>query len=236
MRGMGAIRNQGRACTLVAMFCLVSFGCETSADRLDLRSNPLLYRSPGYEAAAAVDRGAFIAPLADVRSTAPVEASGPFPVAYVSEGIWDAPVPQMIGDILREEFEKSGVFAELRDIPGPDTLIVTPHLLSAFCGQEEQIAGRRSVGEVALRIVVHGPGESPETRTKIFDRTFPESAATPVTMLPPEPTFTIGIALRKSIQRTLQALDQSNVARSAVPIDPEFAGTAVRGAAGGEKN
>jgi hypothetical protein len=103
---------------------------------------------------------------------------------------------------------------------------MTPTLLEARCGTEERPAGRRSIGEIALRVVVHGPATGGAERPVLFDRTFREIVATPVERKPADPTQILGVTLQKVAQKALAALDQSNVTRSGLPIDPTIAGTA----------
>lgn len=198
--------------------------CEFSPPPRDLRTNPALYERTGYQARVIVDRAAFLAPLIDER-TPIAEASGPYPRKYLDDGIWDRPMLAMIEEIVADELRDSGIFTAVqRSQPAAETLIVTPYLRNANCGEEEQPAGRRSLTEVELRLVVHGAGETVAERPVVFDRTFREVAQTPVSMLPTPATSLIGIALRKCVLAMLQTLDQSNVSRSSVPSDPAISG------------
>ncbi len=216
---MGVIRNQALGAGLLALVA-----CASPADRNDLVTNPTLYAPTAYKAKVAVDRSAFVAPLVDERQPV-AEASGPYPVSYVGEAVWFRPVLTMVDEIVYDELRDSGVFVEAsRSAPGSDALIVTPYLRSANCGEEEQPAGRRSLSDVELRVVVHGPGADAGSRPVLLDRTFREIATTAVEMDPAPATQLLGIALRKSITKMLEVLDQSNVARSGVPMDPAVTG------------
>ncbi|MCA8943889.1 MAG: hypothetical protein KDB80_15100, partial [Planctomycetes bacterium] len=189
---MGAIWNQ---VLVLGAVCLAS--CEFSPPPRDLRKNPALYESTGYRARVMVDRAAFLAPLVDER--APIaEASGPYPRKYYDDAVWDRPMLEMVEEILADEIRDSGIFTLVqRSQPDAETLVVTPYLRGVVYGEEEQPHGRRSLAEIELRLVVHGAGESVESRPVLFDRAFREVAQTPVSMLPTRATSLVGIVLHK---------------------------------------
>lgn len=198
--------------------------CGSTTDTCDLRTNPSLYARTAYETRVLVDTAAFLAPLVDERVPI-VEAAGPYPRKYVDESVWDRPMLEMIEDIIADELRDSGVFTSVvRSKPAAETLIVTPYLRRAICGEEEQPTGRRSLAEIEIRFVVHGPGADADAREIVFDRTFQEVAQTPVKMRPPQSTTLIGIILNKALRKALEALDQSNISRSAIPSDPSITG------------
>jgi hypothetical protein len=216
--GMGGFRNRCLAgFLLVPGFAAWLAACQSPANSLDLRRNADLYRSPGYRARLPVDRSAFLTPLVDARSGRAVEARGPYPISAMPDGYWARPLPEMIEQIVRDELNDSGVVVGLQRQAPPKNgaLVITVHLLEAVCGQEERPSGRRSMADVALRVQVFGP--APGT-TLLFDRQFRQPLATDVGNRPARPPQLFGIALRQVVGAMLAALDQSNVARSGVPI------------------
>lgn len=196
-------------------------GCHSPRDKLDLRENPDLYRSPGYTARIPVDRGVFVAPLVDERRDDVVDAAGPNPTQWMPDSRWARSPVAMIEDILRDELADSRVFVQVQRTPPPDakTLVLRPYLTAARVGAQEHTAGRRSIADLGLRIVVYGPDEGHGRRAIVFDRPFRETTQSEVQSRPPSAPGLLGLALRQAMANVLAALDQSNVSRSGVPID-----------------
>lgn len=221
---MGDSSNQVLGCVLVALPFFAA-GCQTNSTRVDLAINPVLYQSPGYETRVLVDKNAFIAPLIDAREPA-AEATGPMSFVQAPESVWERPMTVMVEEILVDELRKSGIFSQvLINTPSPSTLIVTPYLVSARYGEEELTAKRRAIAEIEIRIVVHGAvASASESRPILFDRTFHEVTATPPAIRAVHSAQILGVSLSKAVRAMLAALDQSNVSRSGVPMDPAVSG------------
>ncbi len=202
---------------------LVALSCQQFTDSIDLRRNGELYRSPNYRARVAVDRAAFLAPLVDERQgiPGPGQVGGPYPVSYMSDGEWPRPLLEMLEDIIIDELRDSGVFASLVRDPGvaADTLVVRPFLMTARTAWEERPFGRRAFAEIGMRIVVYGPQPAGGERPVLLEREFGEVVTSEVTVRPPSKPQMFGKALRAAMGKLLGMLDQSNVARSGVPLD-----------------
>jgi hypothetical protein len=125
----------------------------------------------------------------------------------------------MLDELLGRELRDAKVFTAVLERPEPAALILKPELVAWRGGIAEEIAGRSSFGEVALRLVVLGPAGTDGARRAIFDETFRHLQAGTTEMLPRNPMQLIGMATCKVLGKALAALDQANVARSSVPLD-----------------
>lgn len=212
--------HAGPAC-LLACAAVLFVSCASQSDKLDLARNEKLYHAPKYRAKVPADRTAFVAPVVDERGQAAVEeATGPYPMRWMAEGYWERPLPEMIDDCLRDALAKTAVFASLQDAPPPDPagLVVEPFLIEARAGQEERLFGRRSLGTVSLRLVVHGPAAADGTREVLLEETFEQTVGTDISPQPQRVPAVLGRALEQAIARIVARIDQSNVARSGMPV------------------
>lgn len=185
----------------------------------DLAENKDLYRDVGWRSKLPGDRAVCVLPVADARRPDLLQAadSGGFPVLYDGDGAWQRPVPVMVDDVLRRELASSGIFAGLTDAAGPNTLLLEPSLVHFTTGALESAEGGRSLGEVGLRLRVHGIAEPDGTRPILLDQVYGERQVSGLSMMPPSPYLLVGRALRVTMQRALSGLDGSNVSRSAAP-------------------
>ena len=217
---MGVSRLSWFALTVLLVGCQVLGG----GPGIDLRHNSDLYKSVRYSARMAADRVAFVTPLVDERTGNPITGeSNAYPVDYVPDNVWPRPLIAMIEDILIDELTDSGVFRELcGEPPALDgQLIVQPVLMTARCGQEERPFGRRSFGEFGLKLVVYGPKPVDGARPVWIQEEFGEVTSTDVGAAPPSAPKLLGQAIHGAMYRLVSRLDQSNVARSGVPLKIE---------------
>src|SRR5690606_24584973 len=167
------------------------------------------------------DVAVWLAPVGDDREARPAAAAaGPYPVMWMSERWWPRPLPEMVRDVLKREFEESGLAARFADGPGPEAVVVRSTLLRARAGQEERPFGRRSLAEVVLRVEVLDP-RAGDSAVTVFDEAFEGRFASDVTTRPPVLPVAFARALRQAIAAALERLDAADVTRRAVsrPLD-----------------
>ncbi|MBK8978126.1 MAG: hypothetical protein IPM29_19650 [Planctomycetes bacterium] len=224
----GALRVVGPAVilrgSLLGIVVSSLAGCLSPSTRLDLVETDDLYAPTGYEARLPADRGAFVAPLVDRRDQAPADArTGPYPITWMPEGYWDRPVDVMIDDLLRRELEDSKVVARLDAEPPPEPgdLLIRPTLTRARVGTEDLVNGQRRIAEVSIHLLVLGPVGPGGERGTLLDEDVVETTGTGIAFSPPRLPVVLGGAVRGCLARLLKRIDESNVARSGVPLDLE---------------
>lgn len=198
----------------VALFALA--GCKTTP-KMDLAENEALYRPTGYRSQVPVDREVFVTPCADER--APIEEASSKPTVFADDGRWARPPASMLDDLIRRELESGALFKEVATQPKPATLILMPSIVNWRGGITEEVTGRASFAQVGLRLVVRGPADASGERKTLFDEQFAHVQASETAMIPRSPLQLFGMATRSALAKALAALDQSNVARSMVPLD-----------------
>lgn len=224
--GMGGGSKSGRGAPLVSLLLgltLVAASCQTASRRADLFYNGKLRQRTGYQAAPGVDRIAYLAPVRDGRSDIVPAAAGSHAYYAFVEGRWERPMDAMIYDVIREEIEESGVFAQVTDELTPDALIVQPVLMQCTCGSIEKLTGGyQSLAEVSIRLAVYGPDTGDGARTVIHDQIYTDRQASEPRLSPPESPMLLAMALRAATGRMLVGLDKSNVARSSLEGLPQL--------------
>jgi hypothetical protein len=188
----------------------------------DLAHNETMFPQVSYKAKQPADRVAFVTPLVDGRKTWVADASSDaasYPVKLMPESVWARPLPDMIDEILRRDLASSGVFAAIEAHAEAKGLIVRPTLVTGSAGVQEKPNGRRTIAETAIRIVVLGPDEGNGKRSTLHDRVYQSHLDSKVEMQPVPAVSLYANTLRSVVQQVLAGLDQSNVARSGVPLD-----------------
>jgi hypothetical protein len=191
-------------------------GC-AAPPSLDLSRNEHFYRDTGYRAMAPADRTAFVAPVADRRSPA-VPASSGLPVQMLPDSGWEQPAPAMVDAIVRRELAASVVFAGLESAARPDACVVQVDLERFDAGVREAIDGRQSLAAVELRVRVLGPASASGQRPLLLEQPVGQEAQSDVVMRPPNARVLLGMTLRGVMAKVLASIDQSNAARSHVPL------------------
>lgn len=212
----GILRAAAWAATLVLCSCQ-GLALFKEPDIIDLGKNAKLYVPPQYVVQVGVDREAFLAPLVDGRDgSVPMDAKGPYPITWMPDSIWARPPILMLDGLCTEAVEQAGLFAATtRSTPvAAETLVFRPTLLRFLGGDEEQVAGRRSLARVAIRFEVLGPIGTDGERPVLFDETFEAETGTSVQLDPVHPPAVVGAAVSRVLHQALAAIDQSNVARS----------------------
>ncbi len=200
-------------------FLGLAMGCAT-ANRLDLGSYSELYRSPGYQSKFPGDRSVFVTPVRDQRDPADLpRAEGAYPIRYISDAVWERSVVIMVHDILVNELTQSRVFEAVLDRPRSDGLVMVPSLVRMHGGQQEMLDGARSLVETAIRVQIHGPADSRGDRTLLMDETFSDRQGSAISFSPPNLMSLTGVSLSRTMGRLVSGLDQSNVARTGVPLE-----------------
>ena len=222
---MGGLAGVPRLGLFLPLVWLAS--CGSTADDVDLATNDLLYRSPNYQARMVSDRAAFMPLVKDDRAEVlAAEASNaknvsdPFPVRWMPDGYWDRSPIEMLDDVIRREFHASGLFAEVRDNPPvkPEDIVVEVSVTIARGGVQEQFEKRSSVGEVGTRVMVYGPASPNGARDVIWRQEFHKKLTSEPIMRPPGVPSMVGAAAQSVVAKMCAAIDESNVARSGVPI------------------
>jgi len=190
-----------------------------SPPQMDLGRNENLYRLSGYAARAAAERDVFVAPVVDARGARAEDASGSTSVDYFPDGRWTRPPAVMVDDVLRREISSSGVFHESTAQASPDTCILRAQLTQFDVGSEMHVAGWRSFAGVALKVSVLGPTDAAGERATLFEESFQDVHRSDIDWHPPPAAALMGASLRQVMLRVMSALDQSNLARPAVPAD-----------------
>lgn len=192
--------------------------CRSSSSRLDLAHNEALYQSSGYTAKVAADRAVCPLPVVDARKAPAVEAAGPYAVQLLPRGAWPRSMSEMLGDVLERELRRSRVFARVTDRVDPGACLLRVEIEELDGGIEEHPTGRRTFAKVALRAKVLGPEGPKGRRDVLLDERFEARQGTDVVMRPVSPRVLIGRALAAAIAAMLARIDQTNVARSGVPM------------------
>ena len=203
---------------LVGFLGLAFAGCQTS-NGLDLGKNTELYSSPGYRSKLPGDRAVFVAPLRDERNANPPSEEGPYPIRYMSDRVWERPLAEMVNEILIEELNQSKVFREILSRPTSESLVLMPSLVQMRGGQQEMVEGARSLVVIAIRVQIHGPANENGDRALLLDQTYSDRQGSPVSFRPPTIVSLTGVSLRYTMANLVSGLDQSNVARSGVPLE-----------------
>lgn len=199
--------------------------CATQNQVADLAENSVLYADVPFHTKAPGDRAVFVAPMADTRSTAalPTHERG-FPIAYAAEDFWERPVAAMVGDIVARQLAGSGLFTGLEATASPQGLVVVPTLVQFVGGTQTAISGSRSFAEVAFRLQVFGAIGADGVRPTLHDQVYRNRQASELELNPVSPYRLFGRALQLTMNKALQGLDGSNVARSTVPATPVVPG------------
>lgn len=216
-----AARWRGSLVVTSAFVLLFGASCVAPKTSFDLAEDPELYAGTGYEARVAADRIAFVMPVVDKRGSQPEEASlGPYPIHWFGEGYWKRSLPTMLDELLRRELDESGVVGGLDEAPPPatDALLIRAELIRGRAGIEELVEGRRAVAEVAMQVQVFGPADGSGQRPKWVERLFERSTGTGLSMQPPPLPGVYAGVVQALIGEVLEFLDESNVARSGVPL------------------
>lgn len=201
----------------LGLFALLLLGACKTAPKMDLAENETLYVPTGYRCSIAVDREAFLTPFTDERSA--LEEASSSPVVYVDDGRWHRLPARMLDDVLARELSEAKLFTAVVGQPKPETLIIKPSIASWRGGITEEVTGRASFAQVGLRLVVLGPAAADGHRRTLFDEKFMHIQASEIAMIPRSPMQLFGMATRNAMVKALAAIDQSNVARSMVPLD-----------------
>jgi hypothetical protein len=193
---------------------LVCAAC-TVPPKTDLALNDKLYRRTGYQAKVPADRKVCILPIVDERQAPVADAASAFPTTFVRDGRWERPVAAMLDELLRDEIERSGVFAAVVDAPSAEVCLlrVTLHVFEG--GIQEVTTGRRTFASTRLLVELEGPQQG-GARPQLLREPFGQHMQSDVVMMPPSPLVLLGSCLRIDVQNLLAKIDQSNVARSAV--------------------
>jgi hypothetical protein len=186
---------------------------------MDLGRNENLYRLSGYAARAAAERDVFVAPVVDARGVRVQDASGSTSIDYFPDGRWTRPPAVMVDDVLRREISSSGVFREAAAQATPETCILRAQLTQFDVGSEMHVTGWRSFAAVALEVTVLGPADEAGERPTLFEESFHDAHRSEIDWRPPTAASLMGASLRNVMLRVMSALDQSNLARPAVPAD-----------------
>jgi hypothetical protein len=202
---------------------LLLFGvaCSTTSYVADLAKNDLFYADVPFVTKAPGDRPVFVAPVADARdpSKLPTVERG-FPIVYGGDDFWERPVPEMVGEVLQRQLERSHLFAALQERAAPEALVLKPTLLAFTTGRVEGMSGQRSLAEFSLRVQIHGPVGCDGKRPVLHEQIYLAQQTSPQELNPTSPYRLIGRAAQAAIGKLLTQLDGSNIARSEVPADP----------------
>jgi hypothetical protein len=193
-------------------------GCTTPDYTADFATNELFYVDVPWQTKAPGDRAVFVAPLVDARAgaTLPVQERG-FPIVYGGDEFWERPVTEMFGDVLQRQLAASALFPSLETRATPSTLLLQPTLVAFTTGAIEGMSGSRSFAEVGVRLQVLGPAPASGTRPVLHDQIYANRQTSPMELNPTSPYRLVGRALQQTVQKLLNGLDGSNVARSHVP-------------------
>lgn len=206
--------------TPAAMACLALLGaCATDDQRVDFARNELLYVDVPFQTKAPGDRAVFVAPLVDARKglNLPQQDRG-FPITYGNDQVWERPVPEMVGEVLQRQLQKSGLFTQVTPTASPESLVIAPSLVSFLTGAAESMSGSSSFAEVGLKLQVFGPADAAGKRSVLFEDVFANRQMSEVELKPVSPYRLVGRALQVSVRKALTGLDGSNVGRSHVPL------------------
>ena len=162
----------------------------------------------------------FVAPVRDERDPAALpRAEGAYPIRYISDAVWERSVVVMVHDILVDELTQSRVFEAILEQPRRDALVMVPTLVRMHGGQQEMLEGARSLVETAIRVQIHGPADASGDRTLILDETFSDYQGSAISFRPPNLLTLTGVSLRQTMGQLVSGLDESNVARTGVPLE-----------------
>lgn len=196
-------------------------GCQ-STPVPDLAQNEDLYTDSGYLTKLPGDRTVFVVPVADGRAEmakaaeAAVQLNGR-PLAWDGDGRWSRPVAEMVDEVLRRELEGSEIFAEILEKPGKAQVVLTATLVTFATASVEEVSGGRSLADVGLRVVAHGPAAANGRRPVLLDQVFQERVVTAVEFRTASRHVLAGACLRAALTKMLQALDSKNVGRDGMP-------------------
>lgn len=220
MQEVGAACSPAKLGLAVASLPLLfALGACNAPPRNDLRLNPSYYQPTGYTVASPADRDAFVAAVVDERT--PPQDEGQLPTMFLSDEDWERPAPVMVHDILRDELRDSGVFRQVLDVASPDALLVKPILRSFDGGVQEQLYGRRTLAALGLQVEVYGPLVDGQRKLLLTQPLFERPVSSPG-FKPASPRVLLGAALRKTMARLVNAIDASNVGRSALVTDADL--------------
>jgi hypothetical protein len=209
-----------------ALFVLLSAfaACHTPNMTPDFATNDLFYVDVPFATKVPGDRELLLLPVADARGELllPTDERG-FPIAYGGDDFWERPVAEMLADVLQRQFEGSGLFTRVHGVPNDHSLVCRPTLRAFTLGATEGISGSHSFADVALQLQVWGPVGEHGKRPLLHDQVYRNRQVTPQELKPASPFRLVGRALQMTMQKTLQGLDGSNIARSQVPVDPTAA-------------
>lgn len=201
---------------------LLAFAACQSAPVPDLAQNENLYTDSGYQTKLPGDRTVFVVPVADGRADAAKVAEAATqlngrPLAWDGDGRWSRPVAEMVDEVLRRELETSEIFAEILEKPSKAQVVLTATLVTFATASVEEVAGGRSLADVGLRVVAHGPAAANGRRAVLLDQVFSERVVTAVEFRTASRHVLAGGCLRAVMTKLLQALDSKNVGRDGMP-------------------
>lgn len=205
-------------CVLLLLAWSMLPGCRTPP-RNDLEDNRELYRSPRYTAALPADRDVMVLPLADERGPPALEASKVV-VSLMPEGVWSRPLPVMLDAVVRKEITESKVFRSVLPTARHDCLLLKPVLVDGHGAIVEEIHGRYTYAQLAIRIDVFGPSDGQGQRRKIFTETYSHRQVGDRAMRPISPMILTGMCLQRIVSTMLHDIDTQNLARNLAPFAP----------------
>ena len=186
----------------------------------DLARNEKLFPPTRFTAKLPADLAAFVTPLVDARKAWVADASSSgYPATAMPEGIWARPMPEMVDEVLRRELGTCGVVKSVLQRAEAGALIVKPSLVTGAAAVQELPQGRRTIAEAGIRIVVLGRDDGNGKRATLHDQVYTQRLVSDVEMRPAPALGLLSRAMRTSLTTALAGLDQSNVARSGVPLE-----------------
>lgn len=209
----------GSGVTWAVSACLLTCGLwSCSSTALDLGENRDLYAYTGYEVEVPVDRAVFILPTEEAREPRVADASSAPTVNYFPDGRWARSPVKMIDAVLREEVAQSGTFTEVLEQPTPEACLLKVRLERFDVGGENHVTGWRSFSVLGMHLQVWGPADETGERLLLLDEPVADAQRSHVSWRPAKGAALMGLSTRVVMHRVLSLLDQSNVARSNVPI------------------
>lgn len=209
----------------LGLLLLALAGCQSPAVP-DLAQNEELYVDCGYLTKLPGDRNVFVAPVVDGRTEAlrAAEAATQLngrPLQWDSDGRWSRPIAEMVDEVLRRDLAASEIFTEILEKPGKAQVVLTPTLVTFATGAVEDMAGGRSLADVGIRVVAHGPQDASGRRPVLLDQVFSERVVTEISFRTASRHVLAGTSLRSALLKMLQALDSKCIGRDGMPLPAE---------------
>ncbi|MAE75908.1 MAG: hypothetical protein CMJ85_03440 [Planctomycetes bacterium] len=213
------LRTRTLLSSLLPLLVLLG-SCESTHQR-DLARNPDLYRHTGYRASYRQNRRVYVSRLLDRRTPLSSHRDGIYPLTYTEDAFWARPVAEMLDELLRQEIDAAGLFAQIVDSEGEADWVLRPALTNFHGAVEERVVGRAVHGRAKIRLQVWGPAGAGGKRGLLRSEDYEGPIETEGRLFVPDPHALAAASFRKAVGWMLVDLDRGGRLCDGLALDPE---------------